>query len=61
MPFRFRRSFKFGAVRINVGKRGVSSFNIGRTNFRKGYTPRTSVPLFGGLSWFFGGKRHRRD
>ncbi len=60
MPFRFRRSFKlFPGVRVNVGHKGISSVNVGRTNFRKGRTPRVSIPLFGGLSWFFGGKRKR--
>jgi hypothetical protein len=46
-----------GLMRINLGKRGITSFNIGKTNFRKGYTLRTSIRLFPGLSWFFGGKR----
>ncbi len=60
MPFRFRKSVKLlPGVRVNIGKRGVSSFNIGPVNVRKGYTPRFSLPLFGGLPWFFGGKRRR--
>ncbi len=60
MPFRFRKSFKIApGVRLNIGKHGISSVNVGRTNFRKGRTPRTSIPLFGGLSWFFGGKKKR--
>ncbi len=60
MPFRFRRSIKLlPGVRLNVGKRGVSSVNVGRANFRRGHTPRFSIPLFGGLSWFFGGRRRR--
>ena len=59
MPFRFRKSIKLGPFRINIGKRGISSVNIGPVNVRKGYTPRLSLPLFGGLSWFFGGKRRR--
>ena len=61
MPFRFRRSIKIlPGVRLNIGKRGVSSVNVGRTNFRRGYTPKTTIRLFPGLSWFFGGKRKRR-
>ncbi len=60
MPFRFNRRIKIlPGVTINVGKRGISSTTIGRTNFRKGYTPKTTIPLFRGLSWFFGGKRRR--
>ena len=52
MPFRFRKSIK-------ILPKGISSVNVGRTNFRKDRTPRTSIPLFGGLSWWFGGKRRR--
>ncbi len=60
MPFRFRKSIKIlPGVRVNVGSRGVSSVRVGRTSFRKGYTSRTSIPLFGGLSFFWGGKRKR--
>ncbi len=37
MPFRFRKSIKlFPGVRVNVGHKGISSVNVGRTNFRKG-------------------------
>jgi hypothetical protein len=58
MPFRFRRSFKVApGIRLNVGNRGITSATIGRTNFRRGYTPRTTIRLFPGLSWFFGGKK----
>ncbi len=60
MPFRFRRSIKIlPGVRVNVGRHGISSVNVGRTNFRKGHTPRTSIPLFWGLTWFFGGTKRR--
>ena len=59
MPFRYRRSVRLGRVRINIGQRGISSTTVGRTNFRHGYTPRTSIRLFRDLSWFFGGKRRR--
>ncbi len=59
MRFRFRRAIRIGPFRLNISKRGVSSLNIGPVNVRKGYTPRLSVPLFGGLSVFFGGKRRR--
>ena len=60
MPFRFCRSIKLlPGVWLNVGHKGISSVNVGRTNFRKSYTPRTSIPLFWGLSWVFGGKRRR--
>ena len=58
MPFRFRKSIKIlPGVRVNLGKRGITSFNVGKTTFRRGYTPRTTIRLFPGLSWFFGGKR----
>jgi hypothetical protein len=61
MPFRFQRRVKiFPGVTVNLGKRGISSTTIGRTNFRKGYTPKTTIRLLPGLSWFFGGKRKRR-
>ena len=44
MPFRFRRSIKVApGIRLNVGKRGITSTTIGHTNFRRGYTPRTTV------------------
>ncbi len=60
MPFRFRKSIKLlPGVRVKVGHKGISSVNVGRTNLRKGRTPRTSIPLFWGLSWFFGGKKRR--
>ncbi len=60
IPFRFRKSIKlFPGVRVNVGHKGISSVNVGRTSFRRGYAPRVSIPLFWGLSWFFGGKRKR--
>ncbi len=60
MLFRFRESIKlFPAVRVNVGPEDFTSITIGRATFRRGYTPRVSIPLFGGLSWFFGGKRKR--
>ena len=37
MPFRFRRSIKIlPGVCVNVGHKGISSVNVGRTNFRKG-------------------------
>jgi hypothetical protein len=58
MPFRFRRSIKVApGIRLNVGKSGISSTTIGHTNLRRGYTPRTTIRLFPGLSWFFGGKK----
>ena len=61
MPFRFRRSIPIlPGVRINIGNRGITSITIGRTNFRPGYTPKTTIRLFRGLSWFFGGKRSRQ-
>ena len=60
MPFRFNHRIKlFPRVTINLGKRGITSTTIGRTNFRKGYTPKTTIPLFRGPSWCFGGKRKR--
>ena len=59
MPFRYRRSVRLGRVRINIGKRGITSATIGCTNFKRGYTLRTTIRLFHGLSWFFGGKRKR--
>ena len=59
MPFRYRRSVRLGRLRINIGKRGITSATVGRTNLRKGYTPRTTIRLFRGLSWFFGGTRRR--
>ena len=60
MPFRFRKSVKLlPGVHVNFGKRGYTSTRIGRTTFRKGHTPRFSLPLFVGLSWFFGGRRRR--
>jgi len=60
MPFRFRTSIKlFPGVRVNLGPEGVTSITIGRATFRRGYTPRVSIPLFGGLTWFAGGKRKR--
>ncbi len=60
MPFRFNRRIKlFPGVTVNLGKRGISSTTIGHTNFRKGYTPKTTIPLFRGLSWFLGGKWRR--
>jgi hypothetical protein len=58
MPFRFNRRIKiFPGVTINLGKRGITSTTLGKTNFRKGYTPKTTIRLFRGLSWFVGGKR----
>ena len=60
MPFRFRKTLRLGPLHFEVGRRGVTSIGLGRTTFRRGHTPRVSVPLFGGLSWFFGGKRKRR-
>ena len=60
MPFRFRRSIKIlPGVRLNMGRRGIGSVNVGPVNLRKGYTPRLSIPLFRGLSWFLGGNRKR--
>lgn len=61
MPFRFTKRFKIApGVRVNIGRRGISSLGIGRMTFRRGHRPRVSIPLFGGLSWFFGGKRRRK-
>jgi hypothetical protein len=58
MPFRFRRSIKVApGVRLNLGKRGITSTTVGRTNFRRGYTPKTTIWLFRSLSWWWGGKR----
>ncbi len=60
MPFRFRKSIKIlPGVRLNIGNRGITSVNVGKTSFRKGYTPRTSIRLLPGLSWILGGKRKR--
>ena len=60
ISFRFRKAIKLGPFRIHVSQRVESSVNVGRVSFRRGHTPRFSTPLFGGLSWFFGGKRKRR-
>ena len=60
MPFRFRRSFKAGPLRLNIGKHGISSVNVGPVNLRKGHAPRLSVPIGGGLSYTTGGERRRR-
>lgn len=58
MPFRFRKTVRVGPVRLNFGKRGFTSLGVGRTTFRKGYTPRTSIPTgISGLSFQAGGKR----
>ncbi len=60
MPFRYRRRIKVApGIYWNIGKRGVTSTTIGHTTFRKGYEPRTSIRLFRGLSWIFGGRRKR--
>ena len=60
MPFRFRRSIKIvPGVRLHIGKRGITSTTVGRTNFRRGYTPKTTIRLLPGLSWFVGGKKKR--
>jgi hypothetical protein len=48
MPFRFRRSITIApGVRVNLGKRGISSATVGRTNLRRGYTPKTTIRLSG--------------
>ncbi len=61
MPLRFRRSIKIlPGVRVNLGPEGITSITIGRATFRRGHTPRVSIPLFGGLTWVFGGKRRQR-
>ena len=53
MPFRFRKTFHVGPVRFNLGKRGFTSLGVGRTTFRAGYTPRTSIPTgISGLQYF---------
>ncbi len=55
MSFRFNRRIKvLPGVTVNLGKRGSSSTTVGRTNVRRGYTPKTTILLFRGLSWFFG-------
>ena len=55
MPFRFNRRIKIlPGVTINIGKRGISSTTIGRTNFRRGYTPKTTIPLFRGAKLVLG-------
>jgi hypothetical protein len=47
MPFRYRRSVRLGQVWITIGKRG-QSWTVGRTNFKRGYTLKTTIRLFRG-------------
>lgn len=46
MPFRFRKSIKIApGVRMNIGKRGVSSIGVGNLNFgRRGVYSNISIP-----------------
>jgi len=58
MPFRFRRSARFGPLRFNFGKSGLSSVSLGGPGasfnipITRSGAPRTTVGLPGtGLSW----------
>jgi len=58
MPFRFRRSARFGPLRFNFGKSGLSSDSLGGPGasfnipITRSGAPRTTVGLPGtGLSW----------
>ncbi len=58
MPFRFRRSARFGPLRFNFGKSGLSSISLGGRGasfnipVARSGGPRTTVGLPGtGLSW----------
>jgi hypothetical protein len=58
MPFRFRRSARFGPLRFNFGKSGLSSVSLGGPGasfnipITRSGAPRTTVGLQGtGLSW----------
>lgn len=58
MRFRFNRRITIApGVTVTVGKRGISSTTIGRTNVRRGYTSKTTIRLARGVSWFFGDKQ----
>ena len=59
--FRFFRWFRFGPVKVGVGKRGISTLKIGRVSKSRGRSTRISIPTgIKGLSFSLGGKRKRR-
>ena len=61
MPFSFRRVLRIFGLRVGVGKRGVSSFGLGRLTKSRGRTLRATIPTgIPGLSFRLGGKRRRR-